>query len=177
MAHSWPHQGKPRLSLSWLWWIRTSVSTFELSRISAPKLAVGAQVQHVHTFARVAHLCPRRSWVLGPRDKRNEVVAAGGCFLPKRWVHTWSGHTKGVNAVRFFPGTGHLLLSAGLDGKVKIWDVYGSMKCMRSYLGHSKVRATCDSTFPQAPCARRSAPDTAQLSYSLSCVGIAYRHT
>lgn len=85
-----------------------------------------------------------RSWVLGPRDKRNEVVAAGGCFLPKRWVHTWSGHTKGVNAVRFFPGTGHLLLSAGLDGKVKIWDVYGSMKCMRSYLGHSKgVRDIC----------------------------------
>ncbi|GIL86051.1 hypothetical protein Vretimale_9079 [Volvox reticuliferus] len=82
-----------------------------------------------------------RSWMLPPKDKRRE---SDNCFLPKRWVHTWAGHTKGVNAVRFFPGTGHLLLSAGLDGKVKLWDVYGSGKCMRSYLGHSKgVRDVC----------------------------------
>lgn len=26
----------------------------------------------------------------------------------------------------------------GLDGKVKVWDVFGSKKCMRTYLGHSK---------------------------------------
>eukprot|EP00775_Hariotina_reticulata_P008921 gene8921-9098_t len=76
-----------------------------------------------------------RSWLAPPRDKRKE---SDNCFLPKRWIHTWSGHTKGVNAIRFFPGTGQLLLSAGLDGKVKIWDALGSYKCMRTYLGHSK---------------------------------------
>lgn len=73
-----------------------------------------------------------------PKDKRKE---SDYTYLPKRWIHTWSGHTKGVNAIRFIPDTGHLLLSAGLDGKVKIWDVHNSQKCMRTYLGHSKVRA------------------------------------
>ncbi|MEW5301226.1 MAG: hypothetical protein WDW38_004777 [Sanguina aurantia] len=76
-----------------------------------------------------------RSWMSAPKDRRKE---SDYTYLPKRWIHTWSGHTKGVNAIRFFPDTGHLLLSAGLDGKVKVWDVHNSQKCMRTYLGHSK---------------------------------------
>jgi hypothetical protein len=59
--------------------------------------------------------CPLqgRTWLAPPREKRNE---ADNCFLPKRWVHTWEGHKKGVNAIRFFPKTGHLMLSAGEHG-------------------------------------------------------------
>ena len=79
-----------------------------------------------------------RSWVEPRKAERKEPEA---CFLPKRQVHTWSGHTKGVNAIRFFPQHGHLLLSAGLDGNVKIWDVVGDKRCMRTYLGHTKVRS------------------------------------
>ncbi len=45
----------------------------------------------------------KRSWMEPPKDKKKENEY---CYLPKKWVHTWSGHTKGVNAIRFFPVTG-----------------------------------------------------------------------
>ena len=42
------------------------------------------------------------------------------CYIPKKVIHTWSGHTKGVQAIKFFPKYGHFLLSGSLDSKVKI---------------------------------------------------------
>lgn len=44
------------------------------------------------------------------------------CFLPKKLIHTWSGHNKAVTAIRFFPDSGHLLLSCSMDTKVKVID-------------------------------------------------------
>jgi len=76
------------------------------------------------------------SWITPPKDRKKENDHT---FIPKRCIHTWSGHTKGVQAIRFFPNHGHLLLSAGLDSKLKIWDVHGNGKCMRTYLGHEKA--------------------------------------
>ncbi|CAM6124238.1 unnamed protein product [Calypogeia fissa] len=77
-----------------------------------------------------------KSWIAPPKDHK---ATNDHCYIPKKWVHTWSGHTKGVAAIRFFPKYGHLLLSGSMDTKVKIWDVHGSGKCMRTYMGHSKA--------------------------------------
>ncbi|KAK9448355.1 WD40-repeat-containing domain protein [Limtongia smithiae] len=61
------------------------------------------------------------------------------CFIPKRRIHSWAGHKNGVSALRFFPRSGHLLLSSGMDAKVRLWDCYHGRELLRSYSGHSKA--------------------------------------
>ncbi|WFD29299.1 hypothetical protein MSPP1_000306 [Malassezia sp. CBS 17886] len=59
-------------------------------------------------------------------------------YIPQTCIHTWTGHTKGITALRLFPSSGHLLLSASLDGKIKLWDIYREGNCLRTFLGHAK---------------------------------------
>eukprot|EP00128_Syssomonas_multiformis_P010502 Colp12_sorted_trinity150504_noHs@20818 len=61
------------------------------------------------------------------------------CFLPKKLIHTWTGHSNKVCAVRLFPGSGHLMLSCSMDQKVKLWEVYGERRVVRTYQGHLKA--------------------------------------
>lgn len=76
-----------------------------------------------------------RSWIEVPSGLRPDEHDA---FLPKKCAHTFTGHSKGVQTLRLFPTTGHLLLSASLDGTCKIWDVY-NRRAMRTYRGHTEA--------------------------------------
>lgn len=66
------------------------------------------------------------------------------CFLPKKVVYRYKGHSNGTTSLKMLPETGHLFLSGGNDNKVKIWDFYHDRKCLRDYVGHSKPIKTID---------------------------------
>uniref|UniRef100_A0A667ZK44 Cell division cycle 40 homolog (S. cerevisiae) n=1 Tax=Myripristis murdjan TaxID=586833 RepID=A0A667ZK44_9TELE len=59
-----------------------------------------------------------RSYLHVPQDVGINLRSADvpdKCYLPKKQLHVWSGHTKGVSAIRLFPSSGHLLLSCSMD--------------------------------------------------------------
>ncbi|KJH45743.1 WD domain, G-beta repeat protein [Dictyocaulus viviparus] len=58
------------------------------------------------------------------------------CFIPKKQIHVYKGHTKGVNCVQWFPKSAHLFLSCSMDTKIKLWEVYGKHQVVRTYSGH-----------------------------------------
>ncbi|KAH8200408.1 hypothetical protein TruAng_005437 [Truncatella angustata] len=61
-------------------------------------------------------------------------------YYAKKVIHTWKEHgDKAVTGLRFFPNSGHLLLSGGADTTVKIFDVYHKRELLRTYSGHTKA--------------------------------------
>ena len=87
-----------------------------------------SQSQPIHSFTQGrTYMSVPAEFKKAPPDKN---------FIPKKHIHTWAGHTKGVTAIRFFPGSGHLLLSASMDQTCKIWSVEQSnRRCLRTYIG------------------------------------------
>ncbi len=78
-----------------------------------------------------------RSWTSVPAELRN-LDEDHECFIPKKCVKKFIGHSKGVQQIELFPKTGHLLLSGSMDGKCKVWDVAREKNVLRTYSGHSE---------------------------------------
>jgi pre-mRNA-processing factor 17 len=115
------------------------VNERKMSYLLPPRPSRGTEVEEAkstfHGQALVDY--QGRPWWQAPSGVR----ADGGdhaCFVPKKCVKKYTGHTKGVQAIEFFPGTGHLLLSGSLDGKCKVWDVMGDRNVKRTYAGHTE---------------------------------------
>ncbi|KAG5420779.1 hypothetical protein I9W82_002660 [Candida metapsilosis] len=78
-----------------------------------------------------------RSFMHIPNELAKQTPGAQECFVPKSVIHTFhKAHPKGVNKLQFFPNSGHLLLSCGNDGIIKLWSVYDSFELLRIYKGH-----------------------------------------
>ena len=127
-------------------WVAEQAAKVETDAAEEKKAKADAEGGVQHTTKTIYHGAELydyqgRSFVDEPNDLG---MPSEKSYLPKKCIHTWSGHTKGVTAIRFFPKTAHLLLSASQDNKVKIWNVNGDRKCMRTYIGHTKaVRDIC----------------------------------
>ena len=64
-----------------------------------------------------------RSFMHVPQDVGVNLRSAeppAKCFLSKKLIHTWTGHNKGIHAIRWFPSSAHLLLSCSMDSKIKV---------------------------------------------------------
>jgi WD40 repeat protein len=71
-----------------------------------------------------------------PESKNYHPKSGKTCYIPQKLIHTWVGHRRGVQKILWQPNHANLMLSAGLDGLIKIWDVNGERNCMHTYVGH-----------------------------------------
>ena len=69
------------------------------------------------------------------------------CYIPKHDIHTYTGHAREVNKIRFFPRSGHLLFSISNDSSIRIWSTVNknvlqtqdqNKQCIRSIYGHTQ---------------------------------------
>lgn len=57
-------------------------------------------------------------------------------YIPKKMIHIYKGHTKGVLKSIFYPKYGHFLLTSSFDTTVKLWEVNQKKRCVATFRGH-----------------------------------------
>ncbi|GMH62152.1 hypothetical protein TrRE_jg13203 [Triparma retinervis] len=114
----------------------------KLSHLLPPRMAPGAVAPPSSTTFHGASVrdYQGRSWLSPPPGVRavdTDDLSSHRSYVPTRCGGTIKGaHAKGVHCIRFSPTFGHMILSGGLDGDVKCWDV-ARRKLMRTYKGHT----------------------------------------
>lgn len=93
-------------------------------------------IDSVHDYLGRSYLHPPAGMEVPDDEAPGELDIE--CYIPKREIHTFRGHSKGVNCVRFFPRSGHLFISASMDGKVKLWRTTPPYEPIRTFHGHNK---------------------------------------
>ncbi|KAJ2612614.1 hypothetical protein H4S08_002623, partial [Coemansia sp. RSA 1365] len=84
-----------------------------------------------------------RTYMHVPAELRHDYERRS--VVPQKLLKEWQAHKGGVSAIRFLPHSGHLLLSSGMDGLVKLFDAHSSLQLLRTFCGHAK--AVRDITF------------------------------
>lgn len=109
--------------------------------VEAPKVTIKAPTETTEFCGSEVYDYLGRTYMHVPQDLDINLRKEPGeqeCFVPKKKVFTFpGGHRGGVNELRFFPKSGHLLLSCGNDGTVKLWDCYHNREHLRTYRGSS----------------------------------------
>ena len=84
------------------------------------------------------------SWLAKPKTLK---ARSDRCYTPEKTTKQWIAHGKGVSHLEFFPNSGHVLLTCGMEGVAKIWDSgdeNNKFKLLRSYTGHTKaIKSGC----------------------------------
>ena len=84
------------------------------------------------------------SWLAKPKTLK---ARSDRCYAPEKTTKQWIAHGKGVSHLEFFPNSGHVLLTCGMEGVAKIWDSgdeKNKFKLLRSYSGHAKaIKSGC----------------------------------
>lgn len=116
----------------------------EASAAAKAKMEVAAEEKSIFHGKELTDYAGR-TYMHIPTDTDVKLNPSDGAAPPNTYVpdgkciHTWTGHNKGVSAIRLFPRSGHLLLSGSMDTKIKLWDVYNEGNCLRTFMGHSQA--------------------------------------
>jgi pre-mRNA-processing factor 17 len=59
-------------------------------------------------------------------------------FVPKKLLSSFKAHNSAITSLEFLPNSGHMILSSGNDGMIKLWSTTKPKSLIRDYTAHPK---------------------------------------